>query len=144
MSMEPQFTPAKNVLLTGAGFTKNFGGYLSSEMWAVILNQPEIRQSPKGLRPFLLEQMDYEIAYDEVLKPGRFGDEDQNAFVAAIRNSYKQMHKDIYYQGINLSAYRTCHSLFERFRKSSAAGEKGFKDSFICPPSVSVQLRLRN
>ena len=31
------------VLLTGAGFTKTFGGYLASEMWATILNQPEIQ-----------------------------------------------------------------------------------------------------
>jgi hypothetical protein len=32
------------VLLTGAGFTKTFGGYLASEMWATILNQPEVLQ----------------------------------------------------------------------------------------------------
>ena len=41
------------VLLTGAGFTKTFGGYLASEMWATILNQPEVQRSPellKGMR----------------------------------------------------------------------------------------------
>jgi hypothetical protein len=31
--------PAKNVLLTGAGFSKDFGGLLASEMWAALLNE---------------------------------------------------------------------------------------------------------
>lgn len=26
------------LLLTGAGFTKNFGGYLGEEMWAKVFN----------------------------------------------------------------------------------------------------------
>lgn len=29
---------AENILLLGAGFTKNFGGLLASEMWAEIFN----------------------------------------------------------------------------------------------------------
>jgi hypothetical protein len=29
---------SENILLTGAGFTKNFGGLLASEMWAEIFN----------------------------------------------------------------------------------------------------------
>jgi hypothetical protein len=54
------------VLLTGAGFTKTFGGYLASEMWATILNQPEVQNSPellKGMRD--LENLDYEMYYED-------------------------------------------------------------------------------
>ena len=36
-SQERWFKAAKNVFLTGAGFTKKFGGYLASEMWALVL-----------------------------------------------------------------------------------------------------------
>jgi hypothetical protein len=53
------FKPAKNVLLTGAGLTRNFGGYLAAEMWAVIFRQPEIRRYP-NLRKRMLEGLDYE------------------------------------------------------------------------------------
>jgi hypothetical protein len=28
------------VLFTGAGFTKNFGGFLAKEMWSKIFNNP--------------------------------------------------------------------------------------------------------
>jgi hypothetical protein len=55
------------VLLTGAGLTKNYGGYLASEMWATILNQPEVQDSPellKGMRD--LEHLDYETFYEEI------------------------------------------------------------------------------
>ena len=59
------------VLLTGAGFTKSFGGYLASEMWATILNQPEVQDSPellKGMRD--LENLDYEMFYEDVQSNG--------------------------------------------------------------------------
>ena len=55
------------VLLTGAGFTKSFGGYLASEMWAAILNQPEIQNSPALLKRMReLETLDYELLYEEI------------------------------------------------------------------------------
>ena len=31
----------KNILLTGAGFTANFGAPLAKEMWSKILNNPK-------------------------------------------------------------------------------------------------------
>ena len=44
---------AKTILLTGAGFTKTFGGFLGSEMWAAIFNQPEVGEDNK-LREYML------------------------------------------------------------------------------------------
>ncbi|KAF5421924.1 MAG: hypothetical protein C5S44_05655 [Candidatus Methanocomedens sp.] len=38
---------SKHVLLTGAGFTKNFGTPLASEMWAEIFNHKKIQAQPK-------------------------------------------------------------------------------------------------
>jgi hypothetical protein len=59
------------VLLTGAGFTKTFDGYLASEMWAAILNQPEIQNSPellKGMRD--IDKLDYEEFYEQIQANG--------------------------------------------------------------------------
>jgi len=36
-------------MLTGAGFTETFGGYLATEMWAAIFNQPEDSPLPAEL-----------------------------------------------------------------------------------------------
>lgn len=34
------------ILLTGAGFTKNFGGPLAKELWSIIFNNPSLDQAP--------------------------------------------------------------------------------------------------
>ena len=47
------------ILLTGAGFTKNFGGFLASEMWSKIFNTPAI-QANKKLRDLLEGNDDFE------------------------------------------------------------------------------------
>jgi len=39
-------TENDRVLLTGAGFTKNFGGPLAREIWSLIFNNPRIQQTP--------------------------------------------------------------------------------------------------
>ncbi|MDE2290439.1 MAG: SIR2 family protein [Elusimicrobia bacterium] len=37
----------RNILLVGAGFSKDFGGLLSSELWAKLFNHPDVQASPK-------------------------------------------------------------------------------------------------
>lgn len=123
-SHERWFTPAKNVLLTGAGFTKNFGGCLASEMWSMILNQPEIRQSPKSLRPFLLEELNYEDAYDKVITSNNYTEEEKSAFTTAIRSAYKQMHEDICLDDME-SKGGGC-TLARAFHMRLAVQQKGF------------------
>jgi hypothetical protein len=83
--------PSQNVLLTGAGFTKPFGGYLASEMWALILNEPEIHTYPL-LRKCLLENRNFEVAYDHVLLSNDYGSAERKAFVNALRRAYQHLH----------------------------------------------------
>ena len=90
-------TPNKNILLTGAGFTKDFGGYLGSEMWSVIFNQEEISHYPR-LRELMLREFDYERAYSLVTDMKdhlAFKEEEKQAFTIAIQKSYRQMHESI-------------------------------------------------
>jgi len=41
--------PKDIILLTGAGFTKNFGGFLSSDMWEQFFNNPKMPAELKSL-----------------------------------------------------------------------------------------------
>jgi hypothetical protein len=84
------YMPRDVVLLTGAGFSKPYGGLLGSEMWSLILNQPQISQSQK-LHTCLLENLNYEAVYDAVLTPGIYSEEEQKNFTDALRNAYLQL-----------------------------------------------------
>ena len=55
----------KRVVLTGAGFSRNWGGYLASEMWGAILGHPAVEANGR-LRQALLDQTDFEAALFEV------------------------------------------------------------------------------
>ena len=82
------------VLLTGAGFTKTFGGIWASEMWATILNQPEVQDSPellKGMRD--LENLDYEKFYEDIQTRGT--EQQKRDLNAAIRSAFKEMDDNI-------------------------------------------------
>jgi hypothetical protein len=89
------YTDAMNpVLLTGAGFTKTFGGYLASEMWAAILNQPEIQNSPElltGMRN--IENLDYEMFYEHIQANGT--EQEKQDLNAAIRSAFKEMDDNV-------------------------------------------------
>jgi hypothetical protein len=80
----------KTVLLTGAGFSKPFGGYLASEMWSLILSQPEILASDT-MDKLLLEDLNYEKVYDTVLFSDNFSELEQHGFATALQNAYRQL-----------------------------------------------------
>jgi hypothetical protein len=51
--------------LLGAGFSKNWGGYLAAEMVGAMLSDPLVERSDR-LRRLLLEELDFEAALAEV------------------------------------------------------------------------------
>lgn len=61
------FMFAENVLLLGAGFTKNFGGLLASEMWTEIFNHEKIQAQPR-IKKLMLNDFDYECIYYSILE----------------------------------------------------------------------------
>lgn len=117
------FTPAGSVLLTGAGFTHNFGGVLASEMWSLIFNQAEIQQS-EGLRRRMLEELNYEALYAAVLEDGAPAERD--TMKTATRRSYEQMHQVISSDEIDhrTRAFGVCRSFVSRF--AGEGRERGF------------------
>ena len=86
--------PAETVLLTGAGFTKNFGGYLAREMWSTIFNQPELQQYP-NLTNCASQEFDFETMYDEVMKSANYSPKEKECLTRCIATAYRQMHENI-------------------------------------------------
>ena|SRR2546425_585253 len=80
---------APALLLTGAGFTKSFGGFLSDEMWADIFSRPEVQSCP-AVRSAMLNELNYEVVYSEVLE--KYPPDARKALVTATRNAYLHMH----------------------------------------------------
>lgn len=80
----------KHVLLTGAGFTKNFGGFLANEMWSWIFNNSKIWKYPK-LSNLLKNDFDYESVYYKVIEGSEFNDNEKKALTDAIYYAYKKL-----------------------------------------------------
>ena len=78
--MQKEF--ARNVLFTGAGFTKNFGGLLAKEMWSQISNNTKV-QAHSRIRHLLLHDFDYESIYFHVMT-GDYTDQEKKSINEAI------------------------------------------------------------
>ncbi len=74
------------VLLTGAGFTRNFGAPLAADVWALVFSHPDVRAQPR-IHELLREQFDFEAVYQEVMT-GSFHQSEQAAVNKAIEDSY--------------------------------------------------------
>lgn len=88
---------AETILLTGAGFTYNFGGFLAERMWAEIFNHPEI-QRLEMIRDRVLNDFNYESIYDQILyePTGKiFSERDRTAIKNAVYEAYKNLDDSI-------------------------------------------------
>jgi hypothetical protein len=102
------------ILLTGAGFSKPFGGYLSSQMWALILCQPQVRGSDR-LRKAMLRDTNFEQVYQEVIASREYGDEEKREFTEAIWKAYKQMDDEMSDHDNGLRAHAAVSRIVFRF-----------------------------
>lgn len=81
------FEIAQNILFTGAGFTKNFGGLLAKEMWAKIFNNTGV-QAYSRVRELLLEDYDYESIYHKIIT-GDYSDDEKRSIEEAVFEAYQ-------------------------------------------------------
>lgn len=86
--MTPTFK--KTLLLTGAGFTANFGGLLAREMWSKILNNPKMDRL-LAIKVLLRADFDFESVYAQVRRSGSISTEDKALFQEVILDSYTSM-----------------------------------------------------
>lgn len=111
------YTPARTVLFTGAGFTQSFGGLVAKEMWEAIFNQREIQEQPK-LRKRMLEEMNYEDFYSEVMTGPGYAAPEGAAVASAVKQAYTQMHRILCrqeYPDYSPSAEAVCSRFIARF-----------------------------
>lgn len=81
------------ILLTGAGFTYDFGGFLAKQMWALIFNSPKIQKYP-GIKKLMRDEFSYETVYHEVIN-GNFGEDEKNNLTDAIMSAYEKLDENI-------------------------------------------------
>lgn len=95
-SVHINFEINKHILLTGAGFTKDFGGFLAKEMWSWIFNYPKIKKYP-NLSNLLKNEndFDYESIYYKVVESDKFDKNEKHAITNAIRAAYEKLDKKL-------------------------------------------------
>lgn len=120
------FQPCRDVLLTGAGFTHPFGGYLASELWAAILNRTEIRRHDKLRKCMIQGDLNFETIYDMIMESPEYEPQEKAAFLNALRNAYHQMDEIISDHGNRVSAFAVCQSFVSRFAGSLQQQERRF------------------
>ena len=79
--------PKNLMLLTGAGFTHNFGGFLAREMWSKIFNNPIVQNNSEA-RKILLNDFDFESVYAEKMQHG-------HDVIEIIRQAVEKAYKDL-------------------------------------------------
>jgi hypothetical protein len=75
------------ILLTGAGFTHNFGGFLAREMWSKIFNNPLVQANAEA-RNLLLDDFDFESVYSAKMSHGE-------ETIKIIRDAVEMAYKDL-------------------------------------------------
>lgn len=86
--MSTDIVAAKNIVFTGAGFSKNFGGFLGQEMWDEIFNNNLIQQSPILRDQMLSSNFDFESIYSQVMSSGVITQENKKRMNDSVLAAY--------------------------------------------------------
>lgn len=89
---------SEHILLTGAGFTKNYGAPLAIEMWAEIFNHKIIQAQPQ-IKELMQHEFDYESIYYSIIESNasifsaegikdKYSDDEKKAIKDAVKFAY--------------------------------------------------------
>ncbi|MFA5848220.1 MAG: SIR2 family protein [Thermodesulfovibrionales bacterium] len=107
----------KIILLTGAGFTKNFGGLLADEMWAMIFNHKEVQGSDL-IRNNMLAEFNYETVYQKILDDLKADEDEKTIIKRALLSAYEYQENNWQNNNFFLSIdYRIINHLCEFIAK---------------------------
>lgn len=76
----------KIILLTGAGFTHNFGAPLADQLSSIIFNNQQV-QTYENVRKAFIEDLDFESVYQEIME-GVYSRDEKEAMKLAITHAY--------------------------------------------------------
>ncbi len=81
---------ADHILLTGAGFTHNFGAPLAADVWNLVFNHRAV-QGAERVRELLLHDQNFEDVYNTVITGETFTPEDRTAVRAAVSEAFDRI-----------------------------------------------------
>lgn len=90
---ERYYKPKKVVLLTGAGFSKPFGGYLASEMWSIFFNRLTSPDHSR-MRHILRGNLNYELAYTQVIA-GEYTQNEKDYFTKCLMEACADLDRSL-------------------------------------------------
>jgi hypothetical protein len=86
-------TFSKRVLLTGSGWTRNWGGQLASEMWGCLLGNRAVQQRPSVIE-LLHEESSFEAALGR-LHAAPYTADDRRALESSLMDAFTSMDREI-------------------------------------------------
>jgi len=92
--MSLNFQVSKNVILTGAGFTHNFGGFLAKTMWAMIHNRYQRytqRLDENQLIKEFKRGFDYEEIYQVVVNQNKYKKDEKEHLINSVFDVYDSL-----------------------------------------------------
>lgn len=84
----------EQILLTGAGFTYDFGGFLAKDMWGMIFNDPHISGFSR-LKELMRDDFDYESIYYKVTSGNEYTPKEKEVIRIAAEKAYKKLDDSI-------------------------------------------------
>ncbi len=117
---------SKRVLLTGAGWSRNWGGQLASEVWSSLIGHLRVRTNPR-LRELLLEESSFEVALGKANLPP-FSAADRAELQQALTETFVAMDREIgrvdHDPWINI--YKVQELLFRFFGRRGDGNTEGY------------------
>lgn len=108
------------ILLTGAGFAKNFGGFLGREMWSKIFNNPRLSNAG-DIKQRLKETLNFEDIYSEVFDDrSNFPEHEVEIFEEVVNEAYQLMEDVVQSSWDNLTLHHGDVKQFLDYFKGSS------------------------
>lgn len=116
---------SKRILLTGAGWSRNWGAPLAQEVWNALFGHAAVRAN-EGLRQLLLEETRFEVALART-SAAPFSPDDRRALEIAITDAFINMdHEIARVQNDGVNIYRVQDFVFRFWGTTAEKNEAGY------------------
>jgi len=117
---------SKRVLLTGAGWSRNWGGQLASEVWSSLVGHQRIRANAR-LRDLLLEESAFEVALGKT-HAAPFTSVDRAEIEQAVLDTFVAMDREIARSDHDpwINIYKVQELLFRFFGQRNEGNNSGY------------------
>jgi hypothetical protein len=117
---------SRRVLLTGAGWSRNWGGHVASEIWCLLIGHPRIRTNA-GVRRLLLNEPAFEVALGHTHAPP-FEQSDREDIEQAILDVFIAMDREIARPDHDpwINIYKVQDLLFRFFGRPNDGNSAGY------------------